>query len=178
MGNTREGTILLDQQKLSVVAKVMLSTDPQLQAQAMRLLAFLCLLPPKGSSLVHDVIKAFGQDVKEAAPFEFFVSILKKQDVVIELVVQCLSLINSLVNSPDDLEDRLKHRGHFLSQGILEIFKTFKESSASEEALLLQISVFEEEMDADDAEMRIFVVPFPSLPPNNPLQLFLSWQED
>ncbi len=137
------------------IASVLSSKDTKIKAMVLEILSFICLVPPKGLQLVLDAMTSYQKKHKEASRFASLIEWLKNEDRDIEFLVNCLSFINTLVNSPNELKTRQELRKEFLDMGVLEILKGLKDNWAnSSEEIKTQVNVFEEEMKADIEEEK------------------------
>jgi len=136
------------------VASLLASRDAQIKGAALELLSFVCLVPPKGVQLVLDAMNHFRSEHKESTRFHSLVEALRTEESIFFLI-NALFFINSVVNSPDELKARQDLRREFITLGLMDIIRSFKNSwVVSSSELKTQIKVFEEEMHHDVQEER------------------------
>lgn len=103
------------------------TSNNKLRSQVAYVLAGLCVLSLKGHSLVLNAFSDFRQVHEEEFRFQYLMETLKTNDAEedngsVEYKSACLSLINSIVSPPEDVEERILLRKEFERRGLIEIF--------------------------------------------------------
>eukprot|EP01103_Thecamoeba_quadrilineata_P002074 TRINITY_DN1197_c0_g2_i1.p1 TRINITY_DN1197_c0_g2~~TRINITY_DN1197_c0_g2_i1.p1 ORF type:complete len:1077 (-),score=250.43 TRINITY_DN1197_c0_g2_i1:7-3237(-) len=145
-----DGLILINEMCLILSAG---PTEATSKILILEILAALCILTKDGYRLTFLGMKNYQKTLKEEKPFECLMSILMSEKDYggnVDTLIACMSLINSIVNSPDDLPSRLRNRKTFIDQGILNITKELLQKDPD---LKVQVTVFIEEMNADNEEL-------------------------
>ncbi|CAG8718635.1 10240_t:CDS:2, partial [Funneliformis mosseae] len=128
--------------------------DNKLRSQVADVLAAICVISLKGHELVLSAFSDFRQIYEEKFRFQYLIETLrgKKEDnsTLMEHKTAYLRLINAIVNSPEEVEERMLLRDEFYRRGLSEVFAIFKTSNPPE-SLLTQIHLYEEE-NQDDLE--------------------------
>lgn len=72
-----------------------------------------------------------------------------------EYITICLALINAVVNSPEEIDERVNLRNEFLRQGLDDLLGQVKKQYRLEDEpdLHTQIDVFEDELASDKDEL-------------------------
>ena len=99
----------------------------KLRAQVADVLAALCVLSLEGHRLVLNALSDFRNIHEEKYRFEHLVETLTNNDdeedsSFVEYKTACLSLINAIVNSPEEVEERVVLREEFTRRGLEEVF--------------------------------------------------------
>ncbi|KAJ3281050.1 Diaphanous, partial [Borealophlyctis nickersoniae] len=140
---------------INILALVL--TSPVLKAQtiALEVLAAVCFVPPDGHALILRAMEyCVGVRKKGGKRFEGLVRSLGAETVgdedaalYLEYQIACLSFINAIVNSPEDLEFRVCLRNEFMGLKIVDILPALR--SIDHDTLNTQLHIFEEEAAAD-----------------------------
>jgi hypothetical protein len=124
-------------------------------------LSAVCVLSPKGHQEVLESLTEFKFQFNEAYRFEYLLNSLRAEvsDEGIsamsayEYKTTCLILVNALVNSPDELDDRMLLRDEFKKRGLLTIFKEIQDHNLPD-SLIKQIECYMDEMEQDHIEIK------------------------
>ncbi|KAJ3097871.1 hypothetical protein HDU97_004491 [Phlyctochytrium planicorne] len=117
----------------------------RIQTLTVEVLAAVCFVPPQGHTLILDALEA----VKKAGTsrFQGLVDILNGEKEVsaqyLEYQISCMTFINAIVNSPEDLAFRLTLRNEFMELAIGDVLPILRDINSEE--LNTQLSIFEEE---------------------------------
>ncbi|CAG8664853.1 10030_t:CDS:2, partial [Ambispora gerdemannii] len=158
--NTEPGfdKVLKSTSLISNIVFCLNTRNNRLRAQVADILAALCVLSLEGHKHVLGALSDFRiiYEEKEKYRFEYLISTLKGNDTEdsssIEYKAACLSLVNAIVNSPEEVEQRVLLREEFERRGIDEVFATIKTSNPPD-WLMTQIKVYEEEYQEDLDEL-------------------------
>ncbi|KAF2072641.1 hypothetical protein CYY_006043 [Polysphondylium violaceum] len=124
------------------------------RSSVFEILTAVCLISEKGYQLVLDAMTHFKQSRKEKFRFTFLVESMKKLADDKEYLTTCLALINGLVNSSDEIDERVQLRTEFSRLGLDNIIKENKKIPYEEcPDLLTQIDVYEDEARNDQEEL-------------------------
>ncbi|CAG8488039.1 19036_t:CDS:10 [Gigaspora margarita] len=133
----------------------------KLRTQVADVLAALCVLSLEGHKLVLDAFSDFRYIHEEKFRFQYLIETLTSNEIEedstsLEYKTACLSLVNAIVNSPDELEERMLLREEFQRRGLKELFSAIRNSDPPD-TLLTQIKVYEEEShdDREDLYQRV-----------------------
>jgi hypothetical protein len=156
LANTAAGLAqLMNSPATKKVAALIASRDTHIKGAALELLSFVCLVPPKGVPLVLEAMTYYRSEHREPTRFHGLLQAMRSEDKNVGFLINALFFINSIVNSPEDLKVRYDLRKEFLSLGLLDIIRSFKDTWAiSSSELKTQLKVFEEEMQHDTQEER------------------------
>ncbi|CAG8649703.1 10233_t:CDS:2, partial [Acaulospora colombiana] len=128
----------------------------KLRSQVADVLAALCVLSLEGHRLVLNAFSDFRQVHEEKFRFQYLMDTLKfsenEDSVSMEYRSACLSLVNAIVTSPEDVEERMMLRKEFERRGLTELFLSVKNSDPPE-SLLTQVNVYEDENQEDLEEL-------------------------
>ncbi|CAG8625746.1 6835_t:CDS:10 [Cetraspora pellucida] len=129
----------------------------KLRTQVADVLAALCVLSPEGHKLALDAFSDFRYIQEEKFRFQYLIETLTSNEMEedsasLEYKTACLSLVNAIVNSPDELEERMLLREEFQRRGLKELFVIIRNSDPPD-TLLTQINVYEEESHDDREEL-------------------------
>ena len=92
--------------------------------EAVKLMAAICLVPPDGHEKTLEAITIAGEmkGAGGAGGGERFGPIVQGLLVGNEqLRTNCMTLINAIITSPDDLDFRMHLRNEFLREGLLDV---------------------------------------------------------
>jgi len=178
--NTKEGLQEVKEKAGHLRKLVMLldSEDLLFNGSVLELFQIICI--GDGTSEVSSAFSFYKRKKSESKRFESVVNTLKQatqssDSQAVEYLINCISFINALVNSPADLKNRTKLRKDFLELGILTTFHSLKDSLLAEHShrLKTQIQVFEEEMKEDGREQKdLATSKLGNIDRKNPKQLF------
>ncbi|CAG8457272.1 24000_t:CDS:10 [Dentiscutata erythropus] len=137
------------------------TSNNKLRTQVADVLAALCVLSLEGHKLVLDAFSDFRYIHEEKFRFQYLIETLTSNEIEedsasLEYKTACLSLVNAIVNSPDELEERMLLREEFQRRGLKELFAIIRNSDPPD-TLLTQINVYEEEShdDREDLYQRV-----------------------
>ncbi|CAG8645024.1 12498_t:CDS:10, partial [Ambispora leptoticha] len=152
------GKVLESTSLISNIVFCLNTRNNRLRAQVADILAALCVLSLEGHKHVLGALSDFRiiYEEKEKYRFEYLIATLKGNDTEdsssIEYKAACLSLVNAIVNSPEEVDQRVLLREEFERRGIEEVFATIKTSNPPD-WLMTQIKVYEEEYQEDLDEL-------------------------
>jgi len=125
---------------------------PHVALEAVKLMAAVCLVPPDGHDKTLEAITVAGE-VKGCDRFQPIV-----QGLMIcnnePLRVACLTLINALLSSPEDLDFRMHLRNEFMRVGLLDVLELLEDGNGEEFDLQLKIFDDHKEEDFDEFAQR------------------------
>ncbi|KAK9701818.1 hypothetical protein K7432_011546, partial [Basidiobolus ranarum] len=135
-------------------------------------LAAMCILSSDGHKVVLNALSEFRVTFEEKFRFEYLVESLREEveehnSGAYEYKTTCLSFINAIVNSPEDVEERVMLRDEFTRRDFMNVLDALR-SSLPPDALLHQIDVYEEEMQEDIKELQDLLV-LKSYDPDDPM---------
>ena len=122
---------------------------PHVMQEAVKLMAAICIVPPDGHARTIEAITiAYEMQGTSGGISNRF------QPIVQGLLVQndklrsnCMTLINAIITSPEDLDFRMHFRNEFLREGLMDVLETLDQDATEE--LQLQLKVFYENRDED-----------------------------
>ncbi|CAJ0845171.1 12322_t:CDS:10, partial [Entrophospora sp. SA101] len=162
--NTEPGydKVLKSRTLISSIVFCINTRNNKLRSQVADILAALCVMSLDGHHLVLSAFSDFKQINDEKFRFQYLIETLKgtneieEDSVSMEYKAACLSLINAIVNSPEEVEERMLLRDEFSRRGLNEAFMNIKRSDPPEN-LLTQIYLYEEEYQDDFDELYLKV---------------------
>ncbi|EAL66270.1 actin binding protein [Dictyostelium discoideum AX4] len=129
------------------------SYPPELRNAVLQLTAALTLLPTVGHSYVLEAIENFKVSNREKVRFQTIIEGAKSvsnTQLHYEYLTSFMNLVNSIVNSPADLQVRIGLRSEFTALKLIELISNSKGVS---EDLDTQINLFFECMEEDNDEV-------------------------
>jgi len=137
--------MLEHKEAVSLVARSMNSTLPNVMMEAVKLLAGISLVPPNGHERTLEAITIAGE-INGRDRFQPIVSglLLRNNET---LRVACLTLINAIIITPMDLDFRMHLRNEFLRVGLIDVLDALDGNSSEE--LQTQLAVFYEHKEED-----------------------------
>ncbi|KAJ3217043.1 Dishevelled associated activator of morphogenesis 2 [Dinochytrium kinnereticum] len=120
----------------------------RIQTLTIEVLAAVCFVPPRGHALILDAL----ENVKKGNGinrFQNLVDILENETSkdqsaqYLEYQISCMTFINAIVNSPEDLAFRVTLRNEFMDINMASVLPTLREINS--EDLNNQLNIFEEE---------------------------------
>uniref|UniRef100_A0A8C5VLL7 Diaphanous related formin 3 n=1 Tax=Microcebus murinus TaxID=30608 RepID=A0A8C5VLL7_MICMU len=145
--NTQYGLerIMSEERSLSLLAKAMDPTYPNMMTDVVKLLSAMCIVGEE--SILEEVLEALTSAGEERKIDRFFPIVEGLRHNSVQLQVACMQLINALVTSPDDLDFRLHIRNEFMRCGLKEILPNLK--GIKNDGLDIQLKVFDEHKEED-----------------------------
>merc|ERR1719153_1325123 len=130
---------------LTLLARSITPTLPLVMLEAVKLMAAVCLVPPDGHEKTLEAITIAGE-VKGRDRFQPIVQglLIRNNE---PLRVACLTLINALISSPEDLDFRIHLRNEFMRVGLIDVLEALESDNGEE--LQLQLKVFNEHKEED-----------------------------
>ncbi|KAJ3031043.1 Diaphanous [Rhizophlyctis rosea] len=123
------------------------------KTMALDLLSAVCFVPPDGHLKILESLQDWRDKRGEKRRFDVLVRGLRLEDIpedggaYLEYQIACLTFINAIVNSPEDLDFRVMLRNEFIELGIIDLLPPLRDLDHDE--FNTQISIFEEEAAAD-----------------------------
>ncbi|EFA77748.1 actin binding protein [Heterostelium album PN500] len=130
-----------------------LTYPPELRSLILSLTAALSLVPKIGHDFVLEAVENFRQSTRERTRFQTIVEGAKqvaKSQLQFEYWTSFMTFVNSVVNSPVDLQTRVSLRSEFTA---LELIELVKPSRGKHSELDTQLDVFFECLEEDSEEM-------------------------
>ncbi|XP_077442860.1 protein diaphanous homolog 3-like isoform X2 [Stigmatopora argus] len=140
--------ILGEERSLALLARAIDPTQPGMMTDVMKLLSAICIVGE--DNILEKVLEAITAAGEWRATERFNPIVQGLRDRSVQLQVACMQLINALVTSPDELDLRLHIRNEFIRCGLKVILPQL--SSVRNEALDIQLRVFEEHKEEDMIE--------------------------
>ncbi|XP_077375711.1 protein diaphanous homolog 3-like isoform X2 [Festucalex cinctus] len=140
--------ILGEERSLVLLARAIDPTQSAMMTDVMKLLSAICIVGEE--NILEKVLEAITTAGEWRAIERFHPIVQGLRDRSVQLQVACMQLINALVTSPDDLDLRLHIRNEFIRCGLKAILPQL--SSVRNDALDIQLKVFEEHRDEDMME--------------------------
>merc|ERR1719219_2037373 len=130
---------------LTLLARSLNPTLPHVMLEAVKLMAAVCLVPPDGHEKTLEAITIAGE-VKGRDRFQPIVQglLIRNNE---PLRVACLTLINALISSPEDIDFRIHLRNEFMRDGLIDVLEALESDNGEE--LQLQLKVFNEHKEED-----------------------------
>jgi len=129
------------------------SYPAELRNLVLQLTAALTLLPQVGHSFVLEAIDNFKNVSREKSRFQTIiegVKLVTKSQIQYEYMASFMTLVNSIVNSPTDLQVRIGLRSEFTTLKVIELIEPCKGIT---DDLDTQINVFFECLEEDSEEI-------------------------
>jgi hypothetical protein len=138
-----------------LISRIALLTDSQemrVKKSVYELLSAIVFLHQDGHKRVLDAMDFHKFSTKERRRFQNIMETLKF-DKTPEIRTAVLTFVNCIVNTPDDLDERMDLRREFISLGILDfIAKIRVEETQVPETVSVQLDNFEKDQEQDDEE--------------------------
>merc|ERR1719233_2509875 len=130
---------------LVLLARSIDPNHPHVALDAVKLMAAVCLVPPDGHDKTLEAITV-GGEVRGVDRFQPIVQglLICNND---PLRVACLTLINALISSPEDIDFRIHLRNEFMRDGLIDVLEALESDNGEE--LQLQLKVFNEHKEED-----------------------------
>jgi hypothetical protein len=125
-----------------------------MKAKLVELMAAMALYSRNGYNLVMRCLEKVERKQGDRVKFRLFVKLMQETPNA-QFKACCMALVNCLVSSPEKLEFRLRIRSFFIHAGILPVLEEIKKENdegEKHEALAMQLEVFHDNMDDDEAE--------------------------
>lgn len=109
---------------MTLLARSMQPNLPFVMQEAVKLMAAICLVPPDGHEKTLEAITIAGEMKSNlgAGGENRFEPIVKGLLVGNEqLRANCLTLINAIITSPEDVDFRMHLRNEFLREGLMDV---------------------------------------------------------
>lgn len=147
--------MLLSQDLINKLSLCSRSAFPAVQKATYEFMAILLDKRPEEShQLILNAFDFFAFKTKETQRFVTLVGTLKHEEDNDGLWSTVLTLINCLVNIPENLDDRIEIRNEFFTIGIEEVFASLKDKETTSVEVIEQVKSFEEDMKQDEEEFR------------------------
>eukprot|EP00026_Physarum_polycephalum_P018006 Phypoly_transcript_19432.p1 GENE.Phypoly_transcript_19432~~Phypoly_transcript_19432.p1 ORF type:complete len:237 (+),score=47.67 Phypoly_transcript_19432:1-711(+) len=145
------------QKSISNLMKLLFtSKNTRMKSHLMELMAAMALYSHAGYDLILRCLNKVERKRGGKKKFELFVKLIRDAPEAI-FRSSCIALVNCFVSACPELEERQSMREHFINVGFIYALDKVKEEEEKaeepNEELALQIRVFEEHMDADEAEI-------------------------
>merc|ERR1719341_2431983 len=130
---------------LTLLARSITPTVPLVMLEAVKLMAAVCLVPPDGHDKTLEAITIAGE-VKQRERFQPIIQglLIRNNE---PLRVACLTLINALITSPEDLDFRIHLRNEFMRVGLIDVLEALENDRG--EDLQTQLKIFQEHKEED-----------------------------
>merc|ERR1719500_1447635 len=137
---------------LTLLARSITPTLPLVMLEAVKLMAAVCLVPPDGHEKTLEAITIAGE-VKGRDRFQPIVQglLIRNNE---PLRVACLTLINALISSPEDLDFRIHLRNEFMRVGLIDVLDALEDDNSDELQTQLKVFYEHEEEDFDEFAQR------------------------
>ncbi|KDR17398.1 Protein diaphanous, partial [Zootermopsis nevadensis] len=146
MNNTDGIKLMFDHKEaLTILARSLDPSKPNVMQQAVQVLAAICLIPPSGHERVLEAITMTGE-IKGRERFQPVVQGLMVKSHS-SLTVGCLQLINAIVATPDDMEYRLHLRNEIMRAGLIDVLETLENDASGD--LTVQVKIFNDHKEED-----------------------------
>ncbi|PRP74983.1 hypothetical protein PROFUN_07376 [Planoprotostelium fungivorum] len=135
---------------------VALNIDTQSKNIRLRVLEIMSMVCSSSEAGHNQVLTSFShvQKVKrEEARFQTLVAPLKGEEVEMAILMDTMVLINTMINTTKELEDRIALRGEFQALGLEEVFKRLDNIDKASN-LETQVQIFLEENESDQSEVK------------------------
>ncbi|CAH1777295.1 unnamed protein product [Owenia fusiformis] len=133
-----------------------LDTDAvPVKKQVFELLSALCVYSPDGYTRALDALQHYKETKKTRYRFSLISDELNQAKVT-AYKSTLVALINCIIISTDNIEERIRIRNEFIGLKLLEIIQRLRDDSTEDEGkadLLVQLDVFEEEKANDDEQL-------------------------
>ncbi|XP_065177780.1 inverted formin-2-like isoform X2 [Sycon ciliatum] len=128
------------------LAKALNTQNVLVKKQVLELLACLCVYSIDGYDIALDTLEAHQELVGNRNRFESLITELEHSEIEPYTAVVVL-LVNCIINTEDELEDRLELRDEFIGLGLLKVLQPLRFSA--DEEILTQLDIFEKERAED-----------------------------
>eukprot|EP00026_Physarum_polycephalum_P003616 Phypoly_transcript_03629.p1 GENE.Phypoly_transcript_03629~~Phypoly_transcript_03629.p1 ORF type:complete len:666 (+),score=121.00 Phypoly_transcript_03629:230-2227(+) len=152
--NVNDGmeTILMRADISSILVQLISSSDMKIKTLLVEIFAVLCAVSQKGYRQVIIAFKLLKEIHHEDKRFSTMVKSLTFNNATPEYLVGAMTLINCIVNIPEEISSRIRMRSEFLQLGLLNIIKTLR--GHSNDLLMVQLDIFEDEMERDAMDIK------------------------
>ncbi|CAG5134080.1 unnamed protein product, partial [Candidula unifasciata] len=140
--------ILEHEEALTIMSRTVDPADPPTMLEAVRLLAAICLVPPKGHEKALEGITVCGE-IRGQERFLPIISGLGMRDNP-AMQVACIQLVNAIVSTPDDLDFRMHLRNEFMRTGLIDLIGWL--DNQEDDELKTHVHIFHEHKDEDMEE--------------------------
>lgn len=127
------------------------SPDPRARNITLETMAPIIIFTDDGHSKVLAAFNHFKFKRREARRFETVLDILRHERAG-EMVISSLLILNSLVNTPEELDDRMEMRNELLSLGYGEILEELRKKFPQNNDVMTQLRTFTEDREVDEEE--------------------------
>jgi len=147
ISNNKQGLKRLCEHReaLTLLARSFVPSLPLVMVDAVKLMACVCLVPPDGHEKVLEAITTSGE-MSGNSRFQPIIEALGNLEND-TLTVACVTLINTIVTIPDDLDFRLHLRNEFMRDGLREILEKLGRKENVD--LKFQLKVLHEHREED-----------------------------
>jgi len=141
-----------DNSLLKQVAESLDSPLPAVKVMVYELLAAIVLLHPDGYNAVLEAMDWFKYTKREQRRFLHLLETIIHEKSA-ETRVAALSFINCLINTPEDLDERVELRIEFVSLGLDKVVEKLKQVEMDEK-VLEQVENYEQDANQDEEEYK------------------------
>uniref|UniRef100_A0A8C4RCH2 Diaphanous related formin 1 n=1 Tax=Eptatretus burgeri TaxID=7764 RepID=A0A8C4RCH2_EPTBU len=125
-------------------------SQPVLMMETVRLLSVVCIVEDQ-LNRVLDAITERAEIMERKRFLPIIDGLQPGQSVQLKVRAACMSLINALIEGPEDLDFRIHLRNEFIGSGLRDALKHLR--SLNKQELEVQLQVFDEGRDADLSEL-------------------------
>ncbi|XP_029156307.1 protein diaphanous isoform X2 [Nylanderia fulva] len=144
--------MLAHHEALTIVARSLEPTKPNVMSEAVKLLGAVCLISSDSHKKVLDAITMNGEFKSRERFFPIVQGLMNKKNENLRVV--CLQLINSIISSAEDLDFRLHLRNEVMRVGLADILEMLEKDESEDLATHLKIFNDHKEEDYEEFVQR------------------------
>ncbi|XP_047350616.1 protein diaphanous isoform X2 [Vespa velutina] len=142
--------MLAHHEALTIVARSLEPTKPSVMSEAVKLLGAVCLISSDSHKMVLDAITMNGEFKGRERFLPIVQGLMNRKNENLRVV--CLQLINSIINSAEDLDFRLHLRNEIMRVGLADILEALEKDKSDD--LSHHLRIFNEYKE-DDYELFV-----------------------
>eukprot|EP01133_Synstelium_polycarpum_P017416 gene17416-20781_t len=150
--NNRVGleAVIKMQNGMNSIALILDTAHLKTKIMVSELLAALCVLHAKGHAMVLSAMDHYRQVKREKKPYIHLIQGLKNPSASLQAVT--FALVNTLISSAKNVEDRIKVRNQFKRIGLVKMIEELEADCKSNPDLATQRDLYEQEARWDEQE--------------------------
>lgn len=139
---------ITSEKSVEMISRSLDSSNEKTKTQVFLLLSTVCHYSEEGFFMALDVVNAFKNLKREKTRFETIVQWIKAYEPSkLNFILTCMMFINTLISSTGDKKQKKLLKSEFKSLELIQIVENLKKTEKLDDNLMIQLGVFEEEMD-------------------------------
>ncbi|KAH3760466.1 disheveled-associated activator of morphogenesis 1 [Pelomyxa schiedti] len=134
------------------LALCLVDSDSATKKLLFEILSLMTMFHDLGPKLVLESFSNYKYTMRERIRFTLLVDCIR-HDPDLSVKVTALTLVNSLISSTQDVDERVEIRNDFLRLGVLSIFEAVRENRETSPELKAQVEAFIADHEEDQAEL-------------------------